>query len=189
MRCLLCAIGILCLNSLDSYSQEIMYSHAFSELLSSNNLSFAKPVEGLFKPKMLSSDGLVSYDLVIASDERSTELRFWMDKSFNGTPEMYCFLKASHMAINDDTFDIRIQELPQLDLTERYHADWGAVVSFVPKESLTHHYFAHWISLYKEGQGYINTLILFDDHYIEPKRYRSLFHFNPSDGPPDTSQR
>jgi hypothetical protein len=150
---------------------QILYSRHFARKVEKCQASFIRPVENWYKIKMLDQDPYMRYDLVLASEDKAFEMRFFLDHKYDRQiPHIDFFSLASSLAINEDHFDIHMHIFPT-DMAHRsFQADWAGYADFVPKRSLTEKAYARLVSIYREGTGLMHTLLLFNVHDEEKDR-------------------
>ena len=99
---------------------------------------FVKPVEGYYKVKLKRADGLMRYDLVLDSQEKEFEMRFWIDpKKDLVVPQVHAFALVSGLASNNPHFDIAFNIWPEEQALQYFNAKWAAFADFIPKRSLS----------------------------------------------------
>ena len=150
---------------------QILYSRHFAKKVEKCQASFIRPVENWYKIKMLDKDPYMRYDLVLASEDKAFEMRFFLDHKYDRQiPQVDFFSLASSLAINEDHFDVHMHIFPKDMAQQSFHADWAGYADFVPKRSLTEKAYARLVSIYLEGTGLMHTLLLFNVHDEEKDR-------------------
>ena len=128
-------------------------------------IEFFYPIERKIKSKKIVSDDFMEYDLVLRS-RNDFEIRYSLVTAANAEkanihPHVELTRTLASIATNDEEENIRVNPMSHRESLEKYGADWGIFADFVPKKSFSNFRIGRIVSLYKEGSGYLNCIILY----------------------------
>lgn len=155
---------------------QIYYSHHFTEKIQEYNLLFTEPVEGFYKPKMITEDDYMNYDLVIVNRRTKFEIRFQIEDHHQYQIPHIEFLRLlSSISINDNHFDIKVIPVEDDVLQEYFHADWGVYADFIPKRDYSKYHYGRMIAIKNEEGPLIFQVMLFNEYNKElDRRFYSI---------------
>ena len=141
------------------------YPDEFATKANKMGIEFFFPIESKIKVKKSIKDDFLNYDLVVKS-KRKFEIRYFLYPvdthqftSFH--PHVEITRTIASIATNNELENIRMTSLPHEESIEKFGADWAIYADFVPKESFSRFGIGRIVSLYKEGRGYFNCIILY----------------------------
>lgn len=180
--------GILAIMILFQYSGKTQilenYPYAFQEKMEKMGVELFLPIESRIKQKKLVKDDFLEYDLVLKS-KRNFEIRYFLypENQVEGTPPPQVELTRTlaSIATNDEEENIRMTSLSHREAKRRFGADWAIYADFVPKQSFSDFAIGRIVSLFKEGRGYLNCIILYKKDNLDA--FMGLpIHFKENEG-------
>jgi len=140
---------------------------AFSELLEQMKLDIAIPVERTYKNKRIKRNEFFNPDHIIRARRRRVEIQY---KAFpkeihpHLIPHIRHTMTVTSIASNfEKSATVAVHKISKEDLANSYKADWGSISYFQPKRSFSKYQHGKLLSLFKEDQGMICILFLFDE--------------------------
>ena len=164
-------------------SSQLMYTRHFTKMLDKGMLEFNTPTEGWFKPVPLIKDEFFQYDLVLQHTNDDFEMRCIIEPTHranpkNSYPHLLTMRTALSAASNHNSNDLIIQSIPEETLSSTYNADWGLMVDFIPKPSLTDKSFGKMVSLFAEEKSRVFIFFFYNEAEKEDLENRiALFQF------------
>ena len=160
-------------------AQQITYTAAFTQKIEKLGIEMYEPVESLLHVYPLEEDDFMAYDLVLQNDINDFEVRFRIrpeNGKWQRTPENVEVLRLlTSVATNDLEADIR-RIIPEDGFfVEAYNATGGFMAKFVPKETYSEKQYGTLVSIYREGVGAIDIVLLYHDaHYSAYNSFRGI---------------
>ena len=159
----------------------------FDEKAEKLGVEFFYPIETKIKQKKLRTDDFLNYDLVLKS-KNDFEIRYFMYPESESShisfhPHVEMTRTIATIATNDEDENIRMRTLSIEESIQRFNADWAIYADFVPKESFSRFRIGRLVSIYKEGRGYLNCIILYKKDNLDmfmgmPIRFKELEKLN-----------
>jgi len=169
---------------LANLSAQINLTSNFQTKLAAAGVNFLTPVEHNFKIAKVHHNNLQDYDFAIREKKDKVEIRYLVlpDTGIiaGGYPHLNFGNRTMTLASNADdeaSSAISILQLSKKTLTEKYHADWGAISFFTPKKSFADTRYCKMVALYREGLGYVYTFFLYNDVNTEFNARYDLLEF------------
>lgn len=156
----------ICLFAQSAFGQ-LEYSDSFLYLLENAQIDFYEPVEGKYKAIKLQKEVFQPCDFGMRSRKEQLEIRYIIapysenSPAFNA-PHVESARMVAHLATNDPDAVITILSMDELELRDKFNADWGKVFFFKPKEQFSTSKHCKMLSLYAEGKGMALVFFLFD---------------------------
>jgi len=145
---------------------QIQYTKSFTDKLNKANLLFYKPADTWFHLIPMEEDDFFEYDLVIESDDGDIEMRYmihpWKERDEDEIPHILAMNVAMEAASNDEKHLLKISPIDNVELKNTYNADWGMIVNFKPKSSLSNKQYGRLLALFSENKGNVHVIYLFD---------------------------
>jgi len=170
--------------SLCNLSAQLDLPLEFQNKLTATGLHFLTPVEHHFKVVKVSENNLQPYDFAIRQKKDKVEIRYLVLPDTGviagGYPHLNFSNRTMTLASNEDdevASTISVIQLSEKILAEKYHADWGAISFFKPKESFSFTRYCKLVALYREGLGYVYTFFLYNDVNVEFNAGYDLLEF------------
>jgi len=170
--------------SLCSLSAQLDLPSDFQNKLTATGLHFLSPVEHNFKVVKIYENNLQPYDFAIRQKKDKVEIRYLVlpDTGLiaGGYPHINFSNRTMTLASNEDdevASTISVIQLSEKTLSEKYHADWGAISFFKPKESFSYARYCKLVALYREGRGYVYTFFLYNDVNVDFNAGYDLLEF------------
>jgi len=137
-------------------------------MLDKGMLLFNKPVEGWFKPIPLLQDEFFKYDLVLQHTDDDLEMRCIIEPAYksnlkNNYPHLLAMRNALSAANNQESNKMIIQKISAASLDSMFNADWGLMVDFIPKKSLTDKTYGKLLSLFAEDKSRLFVFFFFNE--------------------------
>ena len=128
-------------------------------------IEFFYPIESRIKHKRNVKDNFLNYDLILKSKNRF-EIRYSLipfdDPNYKSIhPHVEITRIIASIATNDENENIRMTVLSHEEAAIKFNADWGLYADFVPKDAFSKFKIGRIVSLYKEGRGYLNCIVLY----------------------------
>ena len=156
----------------------------FQTKLTATGVNFLTPVEHHFKVVNVSQNDLQPHDFAIRQKKDKVEIRYWVlpDTGIiaGGYPHINFSSRTMTLASNDDNevvSTISLIQLSEKTLTEKYHANWGAISFFTPKKSFSDKRYCKMVGLYREGLGYVYTFFLYNNVNVDFNAGYDLLEF------------
>lgn len=169
-------IVLVSIISIESYSQdEIVYTKDFTDILEGYKLRIHPPSAQWLHPLPYLEDDYGKYDMVFVSEDDSVEMKFIFKhkreaQTILSFPHLECSRLITQFATNNQKAYINIRELSAYDLKNKYNADWGMHVNFVPKQEITTKKKGKMILLFKEDHSLITSIIFYNNRFL-PQDY------------------
>jgi hypothetical protein len=164
-------------------SGQLLYTRHFTKMLDKGMLLFNKPVEGWFKPIPLIQDEFFKYDLVLQHTDDDLEMRCIIEpthksKVKNNYPHLLAMKNALSAASNNEANEMVIQKLSAASLDSLYNADWGLMVDFIPKKTLTNKSYGKLLSLFAEDKSRLFVFFFYNEAEKDQLEHRlALFQY------------
>ena len=154
---------------------QLKLTKRFQKALDQANLELATPTENSYRKIRLRRNTIFNCDFAMRQRRGDLEIRYALAQS--DYPHISCSAVATNVASNEEPSTLVIHDISAEELTQRYHADWGAIVYFRPKEEFSGKTHGKLLALYREGKGMIYTFYLFDEITEELENQRYLLQF------------
>ncbi len=163
MKNILSFISILIFFSV-SINAQVKLSDDFQEKMETMQLEFLQPLEARYKKTRTKKNIILKSDFAIKAKKADMEIQFALKPEAipNQFPHMQATSMAVSIATNEQDTKMVMHEMSKKDLTE-YNADWGLITFFTPKDLFSTKKHCKMLSLYKEGEGMVYVLFLFDE--------------------------
>jgi len=175
---------LLCLFCGSHLSAQLAITPDFQTKLAATGLSFLTPVEHHFKNAKVYKNNLQPYDFAIRQKKDKVEIRYLVIPDTGiiagGYPHINFGNRTMTLASNEDdevASTISVLQLSEKTLTEKYHADWGAISFFTPKKSFSDMRHCKMVGLYREGLGYVYTFFLYNNVNVDFNAGYDLLEF------------
>lgn len=152
------------------YAQKIKQSKSFLQKLEQTQIDVFTPLEGKYKSVRPTKNPYQTADHIVVSKKEDLEIRYAIIPFESGDkrtqiPNIDFMRVVSSTATNDDREDavVSIHQIEEMDLKEKYNADWGNIAYFQPKSSFSSRKHCRLLSLYSEGRGIVHVFFLFDE--------------------------
>lgn len=176
------ALLILCVFILPTrVISQIIFTRSFTQKLLNVGAVVSLKEDHWFKVALPNPDHLVTYDLSLDNERDSAELKYilWESKKADRMmyPEPYVISTVANLATNEKGYWISTTPISDKLLSERYHADWAAEMSFVPKASITNKKYGKALALYRQDYGMIYTILFYNQEYPGFNNHLRSIHF------------
>lgn len=148
----------------------VVYTKSFTRKLAYHQIDFFQPVERWIHITNIKSDGYMNYDAVLR-DEEGLEIRLNIqeaNKTHSQHPHIELMRIISTISTNNQEAQIKISQMNQDWVKERYQADWGLFADFIPKVEYSEYPKGRLLCLFKEGQAMVNYIVLHDEEELDP---------------------
>ncbi|MCB9283143.1 MAG: hypothetical protein H6563_03640 [Lewinellaceae bacterium] len=159
--------GILLLGRVVSYSQPAALPPAFQLKLEAMQLEIFRPLDSDYQPVAPQPGDFQEYDYIIRSRSEKMEIRYLAipyreDQWDSQYPHILATRMVTHVATNAEDAPISLLSLGTTEL-DAFHADWGVVYFFTPKDQVSERRTGELLVLHKEQRGTILVFFFFDD--------------------------
>lgn len=161
-------LSICCLWSSTTLAQTIDYSDEFLAKMDAVGISLSTPVDTDYKDIAVLKKVFQTYDFAIKSKKEKLEIRYFIeaydeaDPTF-AVPHLRFTRFLMNLGSNEEEHIMAVHDVDVRDLEEEFQADWGKITFFRPKKSFSSATHCKLLSLFKEGQGMVYVLFLFDE--------------------------
>ena len=172
----LCCIGVY------SVGAQNLVVENFQQLLLQAKLNYIAPLEQSYKVIPVEKNDFHVYEYAIRSKSKDLEIRYSIesieeDKQTSDIPHIKCFSLVNTLADNQQDQAIAVHNISAKDLSEKYNADWGAIIYFRPKSAFSTKSHCKMLSLFAEGKADVYIFYLFDEPSKEVDQQQYTLRF------------
>jgi hypothetical protein len=165
-------LGLLLPLAVNAARGQIVYTADFTNILERSGINYYEPVEQWLHVTVPPRHAFMEYDLVLQNDRNDFEVRYDIHTHRRANEDIPATVLVSrlvsHIATNDEAYDVLVTLPTDSLLLEAFNADRGVCAYFRPKVEFSEKPFGALLSLFKAGHPSIDVIILYTDQSYDP---------------------